>query len=328
MIRLIRLALAAALLLSLPAAGAFAQDSAQRSWPNGPVKMFVGFGAGGSADIVARDVAAELEKVWQQPVIVDNRAGANGAIAAGQLAKLPADGQTLMVIVSGHVTNGWLNPQQPFDALKDFTPISLLASSPLVIIAHPGFPANDVGGLLELARAKPSTIAYTTPGTGSIQHLSMELLAYLSGTKFVHVPYRSGALALNDTLAGHVPLSVLSVAQALPQIDAKSVKPLAVTSAKATDLLPGVPPLVEAGLNDYEAELWYVVIAPAGLPPPLAGRINADLVTIVKSTGMRKKLAEQGARAIGSTQEEAAAFMKSESEKWGRIIRDVNIKGE
>jgi tripartite-type tricarboxylate transporter receptor subunit TctC len=319
--------LAAALLFSPPAAEALAQASSE-VWPSAPVRMFVGFAAGGSTDIIARDMAAELKKVWRQSVIVENRPGANGAIAANQLAKLPADGQTLMMVVSGHVTNGWLNPQQPFDALKDFTPLSLLASSPLVIIAHPGFPANDIMGTLELARAKPATIAYTTPGTGSIQHLSMELLAYLSGTRFVHVPYRSGALALNDTLAGHVPLSVLSVAQALPQLESRTVKPLAVTSAKAIDILPDVPALAEAGLTDYEAELWYAVIAPAALPPALAARINADLVTIVKSPAMHKKLAEQGAYPIGSTREEAAAFMKSESDKWGRVIREANIKGE
>lgn len=327
MVRLNRLALAAALLFSAPVS-ALAQGYVQGIWPHGQVKMFVGFAAGGSTDIIARDMAAELEKVWKQPVIVENRAGANGAIAAGQLAKLPADGQTLMMVVSGHVTNGWLNPQQPFDALADFTPLSLLASSPLVIIAHPGFPANDITRTLELARAKPATISYTTPGTGSIQHLSMELLAFLSGTKFVHVPYRSGALALNDTLAGHVPLSVLSVAQVLPQLESRSVKALAVTSAKATDMLPDVPALAETGLKDYEAELWYVVIAPAGLPPALAARINEDLVKIVKSPGMQKKIAEQGARPIGSTQAEAAAFMKSESDKWGRIIGEANIKGE
>jgi tripartite-type tricarboxylate transporter receptor subunit TctC len=290
--------------------------------------MFVGFAAGGSTDIIARDIASELGKVWKQPVVVENRAGANGAIAAGQLAKLPADGQTLMMIVSGHVTNGWLNPQQPFDAFADFTPVSLLASSPLVIIAHPGFPANDIKSTLELARAKPATISYTTPGTGSIQHLSMELLAWLSGTRFVHVPYRSGALALNDTLAGHVPLSVLSVLQALPYLESRSVKPLAVTSAKATDTLPNVPALAEAGLKDYEAELWYMVIAPAGLPPALVARINEDLVKIVKSPEMQKKLVAQGARPIGSTQAEAAAFMASESDKWGKVIRDANINGE
>jgi tripartite-type tricarboxylate transporter receptor subunit TctC len=327
MVLLRRLALAAALLASMPAA-ARAQANVQGTWPSGPVRMFVGFAAGGSTDVITRDIAAELEKAWRQPVVVDNRAGANGALATGQFARLPADGQTLMMAVSSHVTNGWLNPQQPFDALKDFTPLSLVASSPLVIVAHLGFPANDIRTTLDLARAKPATISYATPGTGSIHHLSMELLAHLSGTKFVHVPYRSGALALNDTLAGHVPLSVLSVLQALPQLESKRVKPLAAMSATATDMLPDVPALAEAGLKDYEAELWYMVIAPAGLPPALAARINGDLVKIVTSPGMRKKLAEQGARPIGGTQAEAAAFMKAESEKWGTVIRDAKIKGE
>src|SRR5437868_8568959 len=270
------LRLVAALIASVAATSSSAQ-SPTPNWPNGPVKMFVGFAAGGSTDIIARDMGQELEKVWGQPVIIENRAGANGAIAAGQLAKLPADGQTLMMIVSGHVTNGHLNANQAFDALKDFTPVSLLASSPLLIFAHPSFPANDIKSMLALAREKPATISYTSPGTGSIQHLSMELLAYLAGVKLVHVPYRSGALALNDTLAGHVPLSVLSVLQALPHLQAGTIKPLAVTSAKATDILPNVPALADAGLKDYEAELWYVVIAPAGLPPALTQKINADV---------------------------------------------------
>jgi tripartite-type tricarboxylate transporter receptor subunit TctC len=299
-----------------------------QGWPNGPVKMFVGFGAGGSTDIIARDIGRELEKTWGQPVIIENRAGANGAIAAGQLAKLPADGQTLMMIVSGHVTNGHLNTKQPFDAMKDFTPIVQIASSPLLIFAHPSFPANDVATMLKLAKEKPGTLSYTSPGTGSIQHLSMELLAYLADVKLTHVPYRSGALALNDTLAGHVPLSVLSVLQALPHLQAKTIKPLAVTSAKATDILSDVPALAEAGLKDYEAELWYVVIAPAGLPAALTAKINADIVRIVKSPEMRKKLADQGARPVGSTPEAARAFMQAESDKWGKVIKEANVKGE
>src|ERR1051326_5093635 len=256
---------ATAMALLVAERDASAQTSPTPNWPNGPVKIFVGFGAGGSTDIIARDIGHELEKVWGQPVIVKTRAGASGAIAAGQLAKLPADGQTLMMIVSGHVTNGYLNPKQPFDALKDFTPIVQIASSPLLIFAHPSFPANDIKSMLALAKEKPATISYTSPGTGSIQHLSMELLAYLARVKLVHVPYRSGALALNDTLAGHVPLSVLSVLQALPHLQAGTIKPLAVTSGKGADNLPTVPALAEAGLKDYEAELWYVVIAPAGL---------------------------------------------------------------
>ena len=157
---------------------------------------------------------------WRRPgtdsVIVENRAGANGALAAAQLAKLPPDGQTLMMIVSGHITNPLIMANAGYDALKDFTNISLLASSPLLIFAHPGFAANDIKGAIALAKEKPNTIGYATPGVGSIQQLSMELLSYLSGAKFLHVPYRGGAPALNDTIAGHVPISVLSVFQVLP----------------------------------------------------------------------------------------------------------------
>lgn len=324
---MIRPMLVACLLLAAVTGPALAQG-----WPTGPVRMFVGFGAGGSTDIIARDIAAGLDKAWGQPVIVENRPGANGALAAGQLARLPADGQTLMMIVSGHVTNSFLNPQQPFDALGDFTALSLVASSPLVIVKHPDFPASDIRAALEIARANPGTVVYGSPGTGSVQHLSMELLAFMSGTRFVHVPYRSGALALNDTVAGHVPLSVLSVAQALPQIASGSVRALAVTSLTPTDMLPGVPALAEAGpeagLAGYQAELWFAVIAPKGLPPPLAARINADLVTIVRSPAMQDKLRDEGARPIGSTPEEAASFMKAEADKWGGVIARANIKAE
>jgi tripartite-type tricarboxylate transporter receptor subunit TctC len=310
---------------ALPAVSRIARAQA---YPSRPVRLFVGFPPGGSTDIIARDLGSELEKVWGQPVIVENRAGANGAIATAQLAKLPADGQTLMMVVSGHITNPLLSANAGYDAIRDFAPISLIASSPLLIFAHPSFPASDIKATIALAKEKPGTISYATPGLGSIHHLSMELLAYLTGTRFVHVPYRGGAPALNDVLGGHVPLSVLSVFQALPHLQSKAVRPLAVTSAKAADVLPGVPSLAEVGVNDYEAELSYAVIAPSGLPPTLAAKINADIVRIIKSPGMQDHLAAQGARPVGSTPAELTAFLKAESDKWARVIKDANIKAE
>jgi tripartite-type tricarboxylate transporter receptor subunit TctC len=315
------------------AAGAAALPAMSRlawaqAYPTRPVRLFVGFPPGGSTDIIARDLGSELEKVWGQPVIVENRAGANGAIATAQLAKLPADGQTLMMVVSGHITNPLLSANAGYDAIRNFAPISLIASSPLLIFAHPSFPASDIKATIALAKEKPGTISYATPGLGSIHHLSMELLAYLTGTRFVHVPYRGGAPALNDVLGGHVPLSVLSVFQALPHLQSKAVRPLAVTSAKATDILPGVPSLAEVGVNDYEAELWYAVIAPSSLPPTLAAKINADIVRIIKSPGMQDHLAAQGARPVGSTPAELTTFLKAESDKWARVIKDANIKAE
>ncbi len=303
-----------------------ADSAAAQSYPSGQIKILVGFPPGGTTDIIARDVGQELEKVWRQTVIVENRAGANGALAAAQLAKLPPDGQTLMMIVSGHITNPLVSPSAGYDAIKDFTAISLLASSPLLIFAHPGFAANDIKGAIALAKEKPNTIGYATPGVGSIQQLSMELLAYLSGAKFLHVPYRGGAPALNDTIAGHVPISVLSVFQVLPLIQSGKLKPLAVTALKRSDVLPNVQTVAEAGVANYEASLLFGLIGPAGMPAAVTAKINAEVTRIINEPAMQKKLAGQGVLPIASTPDGFTAVMKSEQEKWAAVIKAANIK--
>jgi tripartite-type tricarboxylate transporter receptor subunit TctC len=314
------LLLAATLPLAAPVTGA------AQTYPNGPIRIFTGFPPGGTADILAREVGNELEKAWRSPVIVENRPGANGALAAVQLAKLPPDGQTLMMIVSGHITNPLVSPNAGYDAINNFTAVSLVASSPLLIFAHPSFPANDIKGALALAREKPGTIGYATPGVGSIQQLSMELMAHLSGTKFLHVPYRGGAPALNDTIAGHVPLSVLSVFQALPYVQSGQLKPLAVTSRKRTDVLPNVQTVAEAGVANYEASLLFGLIAPAGLPQAVLAKLNAEAVRIIKAPQMLDKLTKQGVLPIASTPAEFTAYMKTEQEKWAQVIKAANIK--
>lgn len=313
--------LIAVAVLHVPTGGVFAQ-----SYPNGQIKILVGFPPGGTTDIIARDVGQELEKAWHQNVIIENRAGANGALAAAQLAKLPPDGQTLMMIVSGHITNPLVSPSAGYDVLKDFTNISLLASSPLLIFAHPSFAANDIKGAIALAKEKPNTIGYATPGVGSIQQLSMELLSYLSGAKFLHVPYRGGAPALNDTIAGHVPISVLSVFQVLPLIQDGKLKPLAVTALKRSDVLPNVQTVAEAGVAAYEASLLFGLIAPAGMPPAVLAKINAEVTRIINAPEMRKKLANQGVLPIASTPGEFTAVIKSEQDKWAQVIKAANIK--
>ena len=299
--------------------------AAAQNYPTEAVHLFIGFAAGGSTDIIARDLGHELEKVWGQPVIIENRPGANGAVAAATLAKARPDGHTLMMIVSGHITNALMSPNLPFDPIKDFSAVSLVASSPLLVFAHPAFPANDITSLIALAKEKPGTISYATPGAGSIQHLSLELLAYLAGIKLIHVPYRGGSLALNDVLGGHVPLSVLSVFQALPYLQNKQIKALAVTSVKRVDVLPDVPTLSESGVPGYEAALWFGVIAPAGTPEAVIAKINADIARIIASPEMRARLAAQGADPIGSTPAEFLAFMRAEYEKWGRVIKEAHI---
>jgi tripartite-type tricarboxylate transporter receptor subunit TctC len=302
------------------------ENCAAQTYPNGTIKILVGFPPGGTTDIIARDVGQELEKAWHQTVIVENRAGANGALAAAQLAKLPPDGQTLMMIVSGHITNPLVSPSAGYDALKDFTNISLLASSPLAIFAHPGFSANDIKGAIALAKEKPNTIGYATPGVGSIQQLSMELLSYLSGAKFLHVPYRGGAPALNDTIGGHVPISVLSVFQVLPLIQDGKLKALAVTDVKRSAVLPNTQTVAEAGVANYEASLLFGLIAPAGMPSAVLAKINAEVTRIINAPEIQKKLAAQGVVPIASTPAAFTGVIKAEQEKWAQVIKVANIK--
>ena len=320
--RIHQIALAFVLLLG-GTAGAAAQ-----TYPSGPIRWMVGFTAGGTADMISRDIASELEKVWGQPVIIENRPGANGSTATAALVASKPDGQTLMMVLSGHITNSFLYPNLGFDPLKDVLPVSLVASSPLAIVANPGFGPSDVKTLVEAAKAKPNTISYATPGVASIQQLSLELMAYMTGTKFVHVPYRGGAPALNDVVGGHVPLSVLSVLQVMPQVEAKQLKALAVTSRERTDVWPNVPTIAENGVPGYEAELWFGIIAPAGTPDAIIDKVNKEVTRFIKSDAMKAKLAAQGARPIGSTRAEFAAFMHAEQDKWGKVLKEIQIKPE
>jgi tripartite-type tricarboxylate transporter receptor subunit TctC len=307
---------------------ACANVASAQTWPSGPIRWLVGFAAGGTGDMISRDVAGDLEKVLGVPVIVENRPGANGATATQALVAAKPDGQTLMLILSGHMTNPFLYPNLGFDPIKDVTPISLVASSPIAIVANPNFPASDIKSLVAAAKDKPNTISYATPGVASIQQLSLELMAFMTGTKFVHVPYRGGAPALNDVIGGHVPLAVLSVLQVMPQVEAKQLKPLAVTSRGRTDVWPDVPSISESGVPGYEAELWFGIIAPAGTPDAIVNRLNAEITRFIKSDFMQKRLASQGARALGTTREEFAAFMRAEQEKWGKVLKEIQIKPE
>jgi tripartite-type tricarboxylate transporter receptor subunit TctC len=321
--RLRWLAAVAGVLLCVGPAPLTAQD-----FPNKLVRITVGFVPGGGADAVARDLGARLQDVWGQSVIVENRAGANGTVATAALAKSPPDGYSLMLTLSSHITNPMLYQNLPYDVMKDVIPVSLVASSPLVLVANPSFEASDVKSLIALAKAKPGAIHYATPGTGSIHHLSIELLNSLTGIKLVHVPYRGGAPAMTDVLGNQLPLTISSTVQVLQLVQSKQVKPLAVTSAQRTEVLPDVPTFAEEGVGGYESELWFGLIAPAGTPQAIVSRINRDVARIVQSPEMRQRFAIQGARPIGSTPEEFAQFLGQEQVKWSRVVKEANIKPE
>ena len=318
-----RRATLAGLLLAATAGPVRAQE-----YPSRPIRIVVGFSAGGSADIIARDIGQQISTAWGQPVVVDNRSGANGTIATTGLLTAPADGYTLLMAVSSHVTNPYMYSQVRYDPARDFSPISLVASSPLVILANNAFPANDMRSVIAEARSSPGAITYSSPGTGSVQHLAIELMNNLAGIKMVHVPYRGGAGALTDVLSGQVQLSILSIVQALPLIQQKQVKVLAVTAAERSALLPEVPTLAESGVRGYESSLWFGLLAPPRTPATIVRRLNAEVTRILRASEMRARLVTQGADPIASTEDDFTSFLNGENIKWARVFRESGIRPE
>ena len=233
-----------------------------------------------------------------------------------------------MLALSQHVTNPLLNANVNYDPVKDFAPISLVAASPLAIVASPGFAASDVPTLLAMARKDPGAVNYATNGIGSIQHLSMEMLNFMAKTKMTHIPYTGGAPVLNDLLAGRVPVAVLSLAQALPYVQNKQLKVIGVTSAQRLAILPDAPTLAESGVPGYDTELWFGLIAPAGTPDAILDKINATVVKIVKTPEMRERLITQGARPIGSTRQEFLDLIKRETASWSKLFKETGLKIE
>lgn len=294
-------------------------------YPSKPVKLIVGFPPGGGTDMLARALAAELTKSLGQQVVVENKGGANGVIGTTELSKAAPDGHTLMMTISSHVTNALLYTNLTYK-LKDFQPISLVATSPFVLIAHPQFPPNDVRSLVAAAKAGETT--FGSPGAGSTQHLSMELLNVMAGVKMTHVAYRGGAPALTDLLGGQVPTMFLTTVQSLPYLKDKRVKALAVSTAKRTPVLPDVPTIAESGVPGYASDVWFGVIAPAGTPAPIVDRLHQEIVRIVKSPDMQASLAAQGAEPVGNTPAEFAALIEDEFKKWGDVIQRTGIKAQ
>jgi tripartite-type tricarboxylate transporter receptor subunit TctC len=305
----------------LPLAPADAQP-----YPARPVRLLVGFPAGGSTDIFARAIADHLARAWGSPVLVENRGGANGIIATEALMKSPPDGYTLMMTISSHVTNAALYPDLPYRPLEDFTAISLVARVPFMLVAHPSFPARDVAGLVREAKARPGRIDFASPGTGSSQHLAVELMARMAGIRLNHVPYRGGAPAMTDVMAGFVPLSLLTTSQVLAQVRDHRVVALGVSSTQRSTAAPEVPTIAESGIPGYEADVWFGVIGPAGMPPALVQRIQAEIGNGLRLPAMQKIFADNDATIINSGPEEFAAFMRAEDAKWSRVIRDANIR--
>ncbi len=275
-----------------------------QSFPSKPTKMIVPYPPGGSADILARAIGAKVGEGLGQPVVIDNRPGAGTIIGTEATAKSPPDGYTFMLgTVSSHAINPALNPKLPFDPVKDFTPLSLVASIPFAMIVHPSVAARSVQEFIALAKARPGQLNYSSAGNGTSNHLAGELLKSMAGIDLVHVPYKGSAPALNDLVAGQVSLMFDLVLTAAPHIKSGAARGLAVTGAQRSPVLPGLPTVAESGLPGYEVSAWFGIFAPAGLPQPVAQRLNAEFVKVMREPDLKQRLAGLGAEALTSTPE-------------------------
>jgi tripartite-type tricarboxylate transporter receptor subunit TctC len=318
--------LAGAALATWALAG-FAQAGAP-NFPARPVRMLVGFTPGGGTDIIARLVAQKLGERWGQPVLVENRAGAGGNIATEQVAKAAPDGHTLLMAFSSHASNPALYGKLPFDINRDFSSITLVGSAPLVIVVNPKFPAKTLGELIEYARSHPEAVKYGSSGVGTPVHLAGELMAQLTGTKMIHVPYKGISLAMTAILAGEIDVTYVAVLSGLQHFKAGTLRPLAVASRSRFPALPEVPTAAEAGLKGYEVDFWYALIGPAGMPAPLVSRIQRDVAAVLTTPEMKESLLAQGCIASGGTPEELSALIRNEYALWSRVVRTAGVKLE
>jgi tripartite-type tricarboxylate transporter receptor subunit TctC len=292
------------------------------------VHLFVPYPAGGAVDILARTLGDELSKNWGQPVIIENRPGAGGVVASQALAASAPDGYTLIVVASGHATNPFLYPKIPYDTFKDFTPISLLASSPNILLVRADSPYKTLADLLAQARAKPGSLSYAMAGNGTSTHLAGELLKNLAKVDIVAIPYKGGGPAMNDLLGGQIPMSFNNGPESVGQISAGTVRALGVTTAKRAPFLPDVPTIAEAGVGGYDTGVWWGLVGPAGMPATIVAQLSSDLVAALKAPAVRDRLNTLGAAPIGSSPKEFDAVIRSDYEKWGPIIKAAGMKAE
>ena len=304
-------------------------SAAAQSYPSKPIRLIVPFAAGGGNDNVARLVGKRLADGLGQPVVVDNRPGAGGVVGAELAAKSAPDGYTLFLGgVGSHAINPNLHEKLPYDPIKDFAPVALLAQAPLVLVVHPSVPAKSVAELTAYARAHPGKLNFASNGNGSSSQLAAVMFDSMAGVEMVHVPYKGLSPALADLLSGQVQLMFSSVVAILPHIKAGKLRGLAVTGTKRLASLPGLPTIAESGLPGYEASSWYGILAPAGTPRDIVMKLNAELAKALEQPEVRNSLLAEGAEPVGGSPEAFAAHIRAEKERLGKLIRDAKIRLE
>jgi tripartite-type tricarboxylate transporter receptor subunit TctC len=314
-------ALALALCLAPFAADAQSADK----YPEKPIKLVVPFPPGGSVDVLGRLIAQRMQEHWGQSVIVETRPGASTMIGTASVAKAEPDGYTLIIVVSNHTTNPALQPKMQYDSLKDFEPIALLARTPVVLYSHPSLPAKDAKELIALGKARTHTLNFGSAGVGSMTHLTGEMLKIKARIEMLHIVYRGGTPAMNDLLAGHLPLQFATVAQALPQYRAGQLRALGISSAERYPSVPDIPTFREQGVDLVTTE-WYGLLAPAGTPKPIIEKLNAEMKRIMALPNMGDRLA--AIELTHSSPQELDGFIRSETERWGALIKQLGLRAE
>ncbi|WP_456280856.1 tripartite tricarboxylate transporter substrate binding protein [Cupriavidus sp. JZ107] len=305
-------------------ATAFAAPAAQaETFPARPIRIVVGFPTGGAPDTLARIVSEKISPSWGQPVVVDNKPGAGGNIGAEAVARAPGDGYTLALgTVGTHSINGAVYSKLPYDMVKDFAPVILLATTPNVLVVHPGVPAKTTAELIALAKTKPGALTFGTPGIGTSPHVAGELFNTVAGVKITHVPYKGRAMAIPDLLGGHITMMFDNLPSALPVIKEGKLRALGVTSLKRSASAPDIPTLAEQGLNGFQADSWFAIFVPATTPKDVVAKLNTELNRIFTLPDVQAKLKTLGLDPVLGTPEALASFQKAEIAKWAKVVKD------
>jgi tripartite-type tricarboxylate transporter receptor subunit TctC len=320
---------ASALIAGLLASAAVMEPvHAQQAYPSRPIRLVLPFPPGGSTDIVARLVGQKLTEAWGQPVLVDNRPGAGGNVAAEAVARAPADGYSLLQANVAHAIGATLYPKLGYDLVKSFVPVIQLATTPYVLLAHPAVPARNTKELVALAKSRPGQLNYASAGSGSATHLSGELLKTLSKTDMLHVPYKGTGPALTALMAGEVDLYFTAVPAAVPLVTAGKVRALGVTSTRASALMPQVAPIADAGLKGYETSTWHGVLAPAGTPADIVQKLAGEIARMLSQPDVADRLKGQGLEPVGGTPDQFAAYLKAEIAKWAVVVKASGARPE
>lgn len=298
-----------------------------QAYPTKPIRWIIPFPPGGGTDVISRTLAQKLTESWGQQVIADNRPGSGGTIGLAAAAKMPADGYT---IVLGQLANvaiaPALYPTLPYDPVKDFAPVTLVLTSPLLLVAHPSFPARNLKEMIAVARARPDAVTFGSPGNGTTGHLGTEMLKTMAGVKMTHVPYKGAVPAFTGLLGGEISIYMSSIPPAMPMLNAGRVKAIGVTSATRMRNLPNVPTLAEAGLPGYEVTNWYGVMAPAGIPKDILTKLNGELVRILKQPDVQQRFQGEGGDVSANSPDEFSKFIRNEIGKWSTAVKASGAK--